>query len=444
MLGLPNIAPPEISFPNLGINKTILIAVGIFFFILLFGLLLLGLVFRRSGPVTLTWWGLWEPESVYQTVIADYQRLHPNVTVKYIKQSPINYRERLQSAIAKDDSPDIVKIHNTWLPIFKNNLEPVPQNIFSPDTFKSTFFPVVSSDFLFSNRPYAVPLGIDTLALYVNQDLFNTAGLSFPATWDEFRTTASKLTIRDSSGRVRTSGAALGAASNIDHWQDIISLMMLQAGVDPTNNPGSPEAADALAYYVTFQTRDKVWDETLDRSTLAFAKGQLAMYFGPSWRFFDFKNLNPNLNFRVLAVPQLPGGKVVNFASYWAEAVSKKSKNTKAAFEFLKYLSSDEVLTKLYSAESKLRAFGEPYPKPKMAALLATDENVGPFVLAASSAQSWYLASYTNDGDTGLNSKIGKYYEDAVNSAVKGLDPKTALETVAKGVAQALSAYAAK
>lgn len=436
-VNLPNV-------PNQGNSKKLLILAGIAGGILVVVLVLVFIVttfFKGAAPVTITYWGLWEPESVYSTVIADYKRKNPRVTVKYVKQSPLNYRERVLSAIAKDGGPDIFRIHNTWLPMFKAGTAPVTKDVFTAQTFKSTFYPVASADLVSGGVPYAIPLEVDTLAMYVNQDVLTAGGVGIPITWDEFRTAAAKLTVRDSSGRIKTAGAAIGAAANVDHWQDVVSLMMLQAGVDMTGAVDSKAAADALAYYTSFVTVDKVWDETLDNSTLAFASGKVGMYFGPSWRYFDFKNINPNLNFKVVPVPQLTGGKTVNLASYWAEAVSKKSPNQAVAFDFLKFISSEEELTKLYTAEVKVRAFGEPYSRTRMATLLTSDPAAAVFVSQAPSAESSYLTSATNDGDTGINSRIAKYYLDAVNAMQKGGDPATALQTVAKGVAQVLQSY---
>lgn len=415
------------------------IVVGVVFLLaaLVFSLTLL----KRVAPVAINIWGLWEEPGVFSEVITDYQRKNPNVTIKYAKQSPINYRDRLNTAISGANGPDVFLIHNSWLPMFKNSLEPMLPDIYSPAEYKTIFYPVVSSDFITAGRAYAVPLEIDGLALYVNSDILTAGGVAVPSTWDGaegFLKVAEKLTVRDSGGKIKTAGAALGTASNVDHWQEIVGLMMVQAGVDLNADPGSSKAQDALAFYTSFATTAKIWDETLDNSTLAFASGKVGMYFGPSWRFFDFKALNANLNFKVMPVPQLTGGSTLNYASYWAEAVSKKSKNAKVAWDFLKFLTTKEELTKLYTAQSKLRAFGEPYSRTDMANLLLTDPNVGPFVNAAPTARSWYLASYTADGETGINSRIGDYYKKAIDSMLRGADAASSLDTVARGVAQVL------
>ena len=95
-------------------------------------------------------------------------------------------------------------------------------------------------------------------------------------------------------------------------------------------------------------------------------------------------------------------------------------------------------MTKLYTAQSKIRTFGQPYSRVDMAGLLTSDPNVSPFISGAPTAKSSFLASLTGDGETGINSKISKYYLDAINSVLKGTDIKTTLETVSKGMSQVL------
>ena len=98
-------------------------------------------------------------------------------------------------------------------------------------------------------------------------------------------------------------------------------------------------------------------------------------------------------------------------------------------------------MTKLYSAQANVRDFGEPYSRSDLKTNLSLDANVAPFIVNANKAKSSVLASYTWDGTTGINSRVAKYYSDAVNSVLRGGDTKTALTTVSQGVAQVLADY---
>lgn len=237
-----------------------------------------------------------------------------------------------------------------------------------------------------------------------------------------------------------TAGAALGTVNNIDHFSDILGLLLLQNGVDLAK-PNGVLAEDALKFYTLFTITDHVWDESLSSSVYAFATEKVTMIFAPSWRAHEITQINPELEFKISPVPQLPGTQI-SWATYWAEGVSSKSKNIQAAWDFLSYLSSKETLIQFYNKASQLRNFGEPYPRKDLASQLEDDSLVGAFVKQAPYAKSWYLCSATHDN--GINDKMIKYFEDAVDKMLKGESAAEALEITSQGVAQVLNQYGVK
>ncbi len=420
--------------------KKILPFLLIFILLVLAGLAIYKFVlprFQKPKEVTLTYWGLWESETVMKGVLDEWEKKNPNIKVNYIQQSPKEYRERLQSALARNQGPDIFRYHISWMPMLKNEVAPIPSDVMTTADFESTYYPVIKENLRLGTSYVGLPLGIDTLALFYNEDIFQAAGKTPPTSWDQLRQTAIELTTHDESGRIQTAGVALGTTSNVEHWSDILGLMMLQNGVDLAN-PTSQLAQDALIYYTIFNKTDNVWNETLPSSTIAFATGKVAMYFGYSWDIFELKNINPNLKFKVVEIPQLPDTEV-NWASFWVEGVSKRSQASKESWEFLKFLSSKETLQKLYQTQSQTRLFGELYPRMDMAGLLSTNNLVIPFITQASQAKTWYLCSRTHDN--GINDRMIKYFEDAVNSVNSGNSPDDVLSITAQGVSQLLSQY---
>lgn len=390
-----------------------------------------------TKEATITYWGLWEPKNILQQAIADFEKDNPKIKINYVQQSHKDYRERLASAFAKGEGPDIFRFHNTWVPMFKKELSAVPADVYNAASYEATFYPAARESLRLGINYVGVPLEYDGLALFINEDIFSTAGKTPPTTWDELRKVALELTTYDSEGNVQIAGVALGRTENVDHWSDVLGAMMLQNGAD-LENPTGKLAEDALSYFILFSKTDKVWNERLPSSTAAFANGKLAMYFGPSWRALNIKEINPALKFKIVPIPQLPETNIA-WASFWAEGVWEKSKNQKAAWEFLKYLSSKSTLQRLYQTQAGTRLFGEPYSRVDMADLLKGDKYVGAYITQAPAARSWYLCSRTFDN--GINDKIIKYFEDAVNSVNKGGGSKEALETAAQGVAQVLASY---
>jgi len=430
--------------------KLVLIVLGVIILLLAGFFIIKSLFFdgvNKSISNEIVWWGLWEDESAMASVISEYEAKNPGTKIKYIRQSKEDYRERLTNALAKGTGPDIFRFHNTWVPMFKSELDKVPSSVYTASDFSTTFFPVAVSDLTVSTGIVGVPIEYDALSLYINEEIFEKSGKSTPNTWNELRQTARELTIKDESGTITQSGVALGRTENVDHWPEILGLMMLQNGVDLTK-PTGKLAEDALDYYTIFSSSDGVWDATLPKSTVAFAGGKLAMYFGPTWRAFEIRLQNPNLRFKTVPVPQLPKTESleadVTYASYWVEGVWAKSKKKTEAWAFLKFLSSKENLEKLYNQTSKTRMFGEPYSRIDMESILSDHPIIGSTVAGAKIAQTWFLQSKTWDGPTGINSQINKYFEDAINLVNTGKESRVALEPVASGVIQVLSQYGIK
>jgi multiple sugar transport system substrate-binding protein len=395
----------------------------------------------KSGNASITYWGLFEDASIMQSVISDFEKENPTIKVSYVKQDVKQYRERLTTRISNGTGPDVFRFHNTWYPMLSKSLLPVPTDIITTADFKKSFYQVAQKDLIKNGAIYGIPLEIDTLALYVNDDLFKSAGAAgYPKTWEEFINTARKLTVKDENGKIEKAGAAMGTFDNISHAPDIISMLFLQNGVNLDNiSSTGQETSDALKFYTDFATTDgNIWDNTLDNSILAFAKGNLAMFFGYSWDAFTIKAMNPNLNFKVAEAPQLISGKVT-IASYWAEGVSAKSKYQKESLLFLKFLTQKETSQKLFTEQSKTRMYGEPYARVELGDSLKANDQIYPFVNQGKSAESSFLVDSTFD--EGLNTKSNGYLQAAVNSILKNTSPQTASETLISGINQVLQQY---
>lgn len=401
-----------------------------------------------GGKVELVWWGLWEDTTIIQPIIDEYQNANPNVTIRYEKKAKEDYRERLTSALATDQAPDIFRMHNSWVPMFRQELATAPSSVITSQEFQSTFYPVAAENLLGAAGPVAMPLEYDGLAMFINEDIFATYGQPIPSDWNDLRQIARALTIKDERGVITQSGASLGTTENVDHWPEIVALLMLQNGADP-NKPNDPSGRgyQALRFYKQFADVDEVWDSTLPESTIAFATGRVAMYIGPSWRAYEIKDRNPSLNFRVVPVPQIPqsdpNARDMTYASYWVEGVSQNSDHVEEAWKFLKFMSESETLAKLYSNASAVRLFGEPYPRVDMRQLLLSDPVVGGFVELAPVAKSGYLYSRTFDGASGINTSLVQYYADTLNAINASRDGSGEREmaTLSAGVQQVLSRY---
>lgn len=440
-------------------KKIIWMILGIIVLFLFIGLGLKFLKKEKKEDITLNYWGLWEDASIMNAVIADFENKNPGIKINYKRNQLADYRTRLVGRLAKTgintiEDVDIFRIHNSWIPMFRDYLASVPTGTVEKIGLENDYWEVYKTDLKENNKWLSIPLMYDGLALFYNKDLLDVAKIEVPNDWWELREAAIKLTTKDENEVIQTAGAALGLVnSNVDHWSDIIGLMMKQNGIDMSKNMVNMDQnlEDVLKFYASFANskEENVWDDSLPSSTNLFASGKLAFYFGPSWRVFDLEKLNKDLKYGITTVPQLPisGGISANntaltdihWSTYWTEGVNSKSKYQNEAWKFLEYLSSKEVLEKLYTAQSQVRNFGEIYPRKSLGESLKNNIKVWPFLLPANKASNWYLSSET--GDDGLNSEMQKYFADAVNNITNTSDLEETMTTLKTGISQLQKKY---
>jgi len=418
---------------------------------------------KASKEVTLIYWGMWEDSAVLRSIFDEFEANNPGVTINYVQNQSTNYRTRLSGRLAKsgeEDVPDLFRIHSSWMPMFKQYLAQVPNTTVTQIQLETDYYEAYKKDLKQGNSFYGVPLMYDQLALFYNKDIFESAQKSPPRTWWGLRETAKELTVRDEAGRIKVAGVGMGTVENVDHYSDILGLMMKQNNVDlyagDAANKTKLEAI--LTFYSLFKTQDKVWDESLAQSTVQFANGKLAMYFGPSWRVFNLNDMNSSLRFEVTGVPQLPtvdglpeskvesgeiDGQLTNdqWSTYWFEGVNNKSANQDMAWKLLAFMSEKENLEKFYTAASQIRAFGEIYPRKSMAESVTANAKAKYFVLGADNGGSWYLSSRTFD--EGLNDDMSKYFGDAINSLLNntGQDVGVLITPLQNGINQQVTKY---
>lgn len=400
----------------------------------------------KQETVELVWWGTDLEPAALAPILSEYEAKY-NVKITYVKQDKQDYRDRLSSSLEKGSGPDIFEIHNSWTQMFSGSLATLPSQVLEKKAYQDTFYPVVSRDLAQGSSFVGIPLSFDGLALFTNSSIFDVANKVPPTDWNQLKADASEFTKKDKDGRITQSGAALGSTANVDRWEDILSLMFLQSGIDPAT-PGGPQTLNVLTSFLSYGGEDGYWDETLPGALAAFSKGQVAMYLGSIQDAGKIVKANPTFHFKVSPVPQLPqttaSSRVINFASYPVYSVGQKSKHQKEAWEFLKFISSSSVLPIL--ATNQTAAGGDAFlpSRVDLAVNWASDPILGAYSQEAPTAYSSILSSKTNDGVTGVNTETSGAYKIALDGVREDNSVDVVLETLATTLKKILLQYANK
>ncbi|MFH1947317.1 MAG: extracellular solute-binding protein [Candidatus Magasanikbacteria bacterium] len=397
-------------------------------------------------PITLNYWTIYNDTGFLQEMANAYKQDRPYVTIKIKKVRVEEFEDLFVNALADDVGPDIVSINTRDLGKYQARLLSAPEQIqmasvsikgtyaketvitqdtisfLTPNALKSNFVSTVYDDVVINNKIYGVPLALDVLALYYNKDLLDQAGIPLPPnTWEELMDAVRETTIFNEKGDIIQSGAALGTGKNIPRSFDILSLLMLQGGIKiaqgntvtfdsglKVSNSDSHPTMNAIRFYTDFanQTKDVyTWNKDMNNALDAFASGKVVFYFGFAYDYPLIKSRAPQINMDIVPVPQLNPSKPVNIANYYIESVVGKTKNRNAAWDFVRFITTQENIKK-YTDKTKR-------PTPLRAQIKDQEKDLvlAPFVSTILQAENWYHGRDKEKAEQALQDLIFNYLQ---------------------------------
>jgi multiple sugar transport system substrate-binding protein len=362
-----------------------------------------------AQAVSFSVWGT-DDAKVFDNLIAYYGQYNSSAKVTYTQIDPADYENTLLRAFAEGNGPDVFEIGNRALPKWQSVLAPLPAAYytqFGPLQLTSDFPAVVQSDFTASSTPtstsagiYALPLSIDTLAMFYNKDLFDSAGIATPpATWDDFENDIQKLRTFDAGGQIVQAAAAIGGSeASVSEAPDILSLLMLQNGTQMVSSDltAAKFAGDATSpglsafnFYLQFANAASpyyTWNDSMGNDVQNFINGKTAIIFGYHDTLADIQAKAPFMNVGIAPVPQPAGANIsISYPKYNGLAVYKKSAAIISAWQFVLSLTT-------YANGEKIYTDGTGNPPALRTAITAAenDPNLSVFAKQALTARSWY------------------------------------------------------
>ncbi len=248
-----------------------------------------------------------------------------------------NYDQSLQTALAGGSPPDVFYGDSLKFPDYiKSGILATPPSGAIEDP--ADFYPSLAAAFTSNGTLYCPPKDFSTLGLIYNKTMLDAAGVKVPATWDELKTAAQKLT--DKSKGVY--GLVLPADGA--RW----TAFLYQAGGHVLNSSGkmdinTPEAKTALDYYLSFFTAGTaVLPDKVDSGWPgeAFGKQKAAMVVEGNWIVPFLQKSYPDVKWGVAELPV--GTKKATLAFTVCYAVPKSAKSPDASWNLVNYLTGKQ------------------------------------------------------------------------------------------------------
>jgi ABC-type glycerol-3-phosphate transport system substrate-binding protein len=382
-------------------------------------------------------WTTTDDPIVFKPILKKFQAIRPYISITIEKVVSDDYASLLKDAWARGKGPDIFELPASWTGQFANDfIVPVPKttNVFTYTTKKvlfktdvtikktpvpsvtipqlqNDFAYVVSEDVVRNGNIYGLPLSLDTLVLYYNKDILRSANIAEPPrTWTQLAAMAPRLSIADEDGKILQSAIAIGRGGNVLHSADIISLLLLQDGVNMNENgkvlmdvsesdEGTNLGVNALTFYASFASPSKAvysWNAEQPKSLDAFMRGKTAMYIGYNAERDTIQNQS-SINLGIAPMLHLlDDGKdamytaagnpmQVNYGDYQVYSVFQRSAHPQEAWNFVQYMTKQADIASLYLVPTrKIGALNSILAKQ------SSDPEIGTQAQQAISARSWY------------------------------------------------------
>jgi multiple sugar transport system substrate-binding protein len=307
-------------------------------------------------PVTLVWayWGSDEQVRVREQVMTAYQQLNPHVTIERIHNTGgLNeHFDKVQVMIAGGSQLDLFMSSPIWVPnLALRNLYLELNSLMAKERFPSgDYAPAALDAFAYKGKQYALPEIVNFGVVFYNKQLFQRAGVPFPAdtwTWEQFLDTAQRLTARR-GGEVEVWGV-WPVRTDLNNTMPYIWMnggQIFDDEQDPRRSTmATPPVVEAVEWRANWALRHRVAptpDDPLPSGN-AFFNGIAAMYVSTVSGVPGMLAAIQAFEWDAAPLPRGPRG-LINFAGSAGQGIASGSKQVDEAWHLLRYQVSPDGL----------------------------------------------------------------------------------------------------
>ncbi|MEK5480245.1 sugar ABC transporter substrate-binding protein [Paenibacillus sp. FSL R5-0407] len=316
-------------------------------------------------------WFMGTSESV-EPIAKMYEEKNPGVKVDVQAIPWDSAHDKLLTAVASKNGPDVIQMGTTWIPEFASAgalLDMAPYIEKYPELKTENFFDGAIQTTQYDGVTVGIPWYVETRGLFYRTDLLSEVGYpEGPKTWDELKDAGKKLAARGEGNYMMPVDAK---------DQNYLSMFAWQAGSDVIGSDrkpqfNQPEYVEAMNFLNSLYKENLVPPTDLDTVT-GFKDGTVPMFISGPWMIQAVKDQNPEIDGK-WTVKTLPANKNNKSLMGGSDlSIFKYSKNPEGAAKFIAYLSSEEAQLKFYETSNSLPALktaweNEQFSDPMIAA----------------------------------------------------------------------------
>ncbi|MBX3141623.1 MAG: extracellular solute-binding protein [Trueperaceae bacterium] len=304
-----------------------------------------------QDKVTIVHWQHHYParEAVVKQLITEFEQLHPNVTIDFQSIPYGEYFQKIGPSLEAGTGPDVFQLPGPQVYEFyaRDQLTPVPDDVYTAAEIEADFVPWTVELLKQDGGYVGLPTDVQLFLLFYNDALFEAAGLDPTkdfASLDELEAAARQLTVK-TGGRLSQAGISLTYSPYQWYWNYLTTLHDAGSVDEATLEVTYDDAAgiDFWRWFTGLITNDGVDDPEFLTGQDKFAVGLAAMDLHEFTYAGNLAQLNPDMTYSVHLPPPAPGRPEGTAGTHWAYVVSSQSDKATAAWEWVKFLTSEEA-----------------------------------------------------------------------------------------------------
>lgn len=313
---------------------------------------------NSNSAVVIKFWAMGTEAEYVTSLVPEFEKDNPGIKID-VQQIPWNAaQEKLVTAFASDNTPDICQLGNTWVPQFSSLDAIIPLDNFinnSKIVHKENYFPGIWDTNIIDTMVYGIPWYIDTRVMFYRKDVFEKAGYKEPPkSWIELYDLCKKIKALH-PGQDKY---AIYLPTN--EWNAfIIFALENQATLLKDNNSRGNFNSDKFKEAFTFLTKfHKEGLAPLGISQVtnvyqAFVEEYFSIYISGPWNINEYKKwMTGDLadKWSTAPMPSKTGERYpgVSLAGGSSLVIFKNSKHKDEAWKFIEFLSQTSTQLEFY------------------------------------------------------------------------------------------------
>ncbi len=285
-------------------------------------------------------WDEAEDVDAQQATVDKFNAEHDDIEVT-LEAYGGEFDTKISAGMGSNDMPDVMYMWN--YPAYAGGLEPLDSYIEGEGAdYKENFYDTLWNYNSYDGSTYGIPIGFTTHALFYNKDIFKEAGIDEPTndwTWDDVKTAAKTITEK-CDGKKGFSFQMKPDPYDYEMYLWSNGTAYVNEDGELEGNLNSDEAKEVFSMFQEME-KDEYAVATEKSGTDEFRSGNTAMYVYGSWSINTLKE--DEVNFGVVNIPSFGKQPSVSILSSSGISMSKDSKNKEAAWEFIKFWTSEEM-----------------------------------------------------------------------------------------------------